>query len=90
MARPCRASSALSAESWVPALTRMSFDARLSVTRPARFDRSTMVPPVAAAGVNECPEPTGLTTPPSAAADLTTATTSSVLAGCATAEAVAC
>jgi hypothetical protein len=89
MASPCRASSRLSSDSGVPALTRISFDARLSETSPDSPDRSSRMPVVAAAEVNECPDPTGLTVVPVPMATRTASATASVLVGRTTAAAVA-
>jgi hypothetical protein len=52
------------------------------------LESSTRTPAVVAAPVKECPLPTGLTTPPVPAAVRIRVTSSSVLAGWATAEAM--
>jgi hypothetical protein len=80
-ASPCSASRWFSTDSGMPACTVTSRRARSTETRPASPSSSSRTPSVAAAGVKECPEPTGLTVNPSSTAPRTAATTPSVETG---------
>jgi hypothetical protein len=76
------AAASASAPSRIPAPTRTRQASRSTRSRRSQADRSSITSSVTASGVNECPEPTGRTGRPSAAACCTAAATPGVLTGC--------
>src|SRR5262245_41609618 len=88
-ASPWVASSVLSVASVVPPRTRTSFATGSTATTPVSRCSSNRTPVVAAAAVNEWPEPTGLTVRPSEAADRIACATSWAFVGWITAAATA-